>query len=209
MPAHLDSWDVGTGALDDGAGCAIVTEVGRLIGRLNPAPRRTIRVLLTAAEEFYIYGGLAYDDRYVDVIHLHAAAMEADYGAGRVWGFRSWMAKEDLPLVNDVARLLAPLGIKYYGNQTLGGADLLPLLRHRVPLFEMNHDATTYFDYYHSAEDTLDKVNPRDLAQNVAAYAVAALVAAELKGGFKRAPVFRGLLPSPYNKIIAGEEVLQ
>lgn len=208
LAAHLDSWDVGTGALDDGAGCAIITEVARMIGQLDPGPRRTIRVLLAAGEEIGVYGGLAYDDRYVDVIQFHVAAMEADYGAGRVWGFSSRLAKEDLPIVKDIAQLLAPLGIKKYnGNHAFGGVDILPLFRHRVPLFEMNHDATTYYDYYHSAGDTLDKVNPQDLAQNVAAYAVVTLVAAELKSGFKRAPVFRGILPAPFDKIMDGEEI--
>ncbi len=207
LAAHLDSWDLGAGALDDGAGCAIVTEAARLIGELDPAPRRTIRVLLAANEEFGVSGGLAYEDRYGCDAGLHVMAMEADFGAGRVWGMRSRVALKDLVIVKDLLTLLAPLGIGYSGNNTLGGTDILPLLRHRVPLIEMRHDATDYFDFYHSVNDTLDKVDPRDLAQSVAAYAVAALVAAEVEGGFARAPKFRGKLPAPFDSIASGKEM--
>lgn len=207
LAAHLDSWDLGTGALDDGAGCAIITEAARLIGELDPAPRRTIRVLLAANEEFGVSGGLAYEDRYGCETYLHVLAMESDFGADRVWVMRSRVALKDLGVVKDLLMLLAPLGIEYGGNNTLGGTDILPLLRHRVPLLEMRNDATNYFDAYHSVHDTLDKVDPKNLAQNVAAYAVAALVAAEIEVGLGRAPKFKGKLPPPFDKIAAGKEL--
>ncbi|MHC4943389.1 MAG: hypothetical protein ACYTG7_10265, partial [Planctomycetota bacterium] len=103
--------------------------------------------------------------------------------------------------------LLEPLGIEYVGNNCLGGADLLPMMRYQLPLLEMRHDATRYFDSYHSAGDTLDKVDPDNLAQCVAAYAVAALVAAEFEEGFGRPPKFRGRLPLPFDSILEGKKM--
>ncbi len=207
LAAHLDSWDLGTGALDDGAGCAIVTEAARLIGELEPAPRRTVRVWLAANEETGVSGGLAYRERYAPHLRHHVAAMEADFGAGRVWAMSSRVAKRALPVAYELSLLLAPLGIEYHGNVAWGGVDLLPLLYYRVPLIDLRQDGTYYFDAYHSAGDTLDKVDPADLAQNVAAYAVAALVAAEIEEGFGRAPKFRGRLPPHYERIARGRRL--
>jgi carboxypeptidase Q len=205
LVAHLDSWDVGQGALDDGAGCAIVTEVARLISELHPAPRRTIRVLLAANEEFGLTGALDYSKRHADEMNNHVLGVEADFGADRVWLMRSRVAKEKLPVVPDLALLLAPLGVQYSSNPTLGGADLLPLARYQLPVLEMRHDGTRYFDAYHSSNDTLDKVDPENVTQCVAAYAVVALAAAEIEGGFGRAPKFRGQLPSPFSELLRGE----
>ena len=131
--------------------------------------------------------------------------MKADFGAGRLWGTRTRIAQQGLPAARELTLLLEPLGIEYCGNDTLGGADLLPLLRYRVPLIELRQYATNYFDVYHSANDTLDKVSPKDLAKNVAAYAVGALVAAEFEGGFGRAPKFLGRLPWPIDQIAEGK----
>ncbi|MCP3958291.1 MAG: M28 family peptidase [bacterium] len=201
LAAHLDSWDLGTGAIDDGAGCAIITEAARLIGELEPVPRRTVRVWLAAGEENGLSGALAYAERHADELGHHVAAMESDFGAARVWAMRSRVARRARPVARDLARLLAPLGIEYQGNEGEGGFDLLPLRRHRVPFIDLPQDGTYYFDAYHSAADTLDKVDPGDLAQNVAAYAVAALVAADIEGDLGRAPKFRGRLPPPFDEI--------
>jgi len=205
LAAHLDSWDVGTGALDDGAGCAIIAEVARMIGELEPGPRRTIRVLFAANEEFGLAGALAYSNRHAAEIENHVLGLEADYGADPVWLMRSRVAGGKLRVIRDLARLLEPLDISYADNQSLGGADLLPMARHRLPVLEMIHDTTRYFDAYHSAADTLDKVDPKNLAKCVAAYAVAAFVAAEVEGGFGRAPLFRGQLPPPFDRILEGK----
>ena len=145
---------------------------------------------LTANEEFGLSGAKAYGERYADAMGLHAAAMESDFGAGRVWSMRSRVADEALPVARDLARLLAPLGIEHGGNEAWGGADLRPLRAHRVPLFDLRQDGTHYFDVHHTANDTLDKIDPEALAQNVAAYAVAALVAAEYEGDLGPAPEF-------------------
>jgi Zn-dependent M28 family amino/carboxypeptidase len=209
LAAHLDSWDLGTGALDDGAGCAIIIEAARLIGGLDPPPRRTIRVLLAANEEFGVSGGLAYGERHAGEMNLHIAGMEADFGAARVWGMRSRVARSALPAVRELALLLAPLGIGYHGNETLGGTDLLPLMRFDLPVFDLPQDATRYFDAYHSVNDTLDKVDPKDLAQVVAAYAVVALVAAEIEGDFGRAPKLRWPLPTLLERLAEGKELFR
>jgi hypothetical protein len=186
LAAHLDSWDLGTGAIDDGAGCAIITEAARLIGELDPPPRRTVRVWLTANEEFGLSGARAYGEKYAYDMELHTAAMESDFGADRVWAMRSRVGEASLPAIRDLARLLRPLEIEYTGNKARGGPDLRPLRSYRVPFFDLRQDGTRYFDYHHTANDTFDKVDPQALAQNVAAYAVAALVAADWEDGFER-----------------------
>lgn len=188
LAGHLDSWDLGTGAIDDGAGCAVVTEAARLIGELPQAPRRTIRVFLAANEEFGLSGGRAYAERYEYAMPSHVAAIESDLGADRVWVLRSRVAEDRLDVVRDLARLLAPLGIEYGGNEAWGGADLRGLRAHRVPVFDLPQDTTRYFDLHHTANDTFDKVDPDSLAQNVAAYVTAAYVLAEIEGDLGRAP---------------------
>ncbi len=188
LAGHLDSWDVGTGAVDDGAGCVIVAAVARLIGELPTPPRRTVRVLWTANEEFGLSGARAYAEAYRDDLEHHAVAMESDFGAGRVWALRGSVAPERQAVVRDLARLLAPLGIEHDPGPARGGADLGPLRPQRVPFLDLRQDGSLYFDVHHTDNDTLDKVDPEALAQNVAAFAVAAYVAAEVEGGLGRAP---------------------
>lgn len=189
LVAHLDSWDLGVGAIDDGSGCAIVTEAARLIAGLPERPRRTIRVLLTANEEFGLSGARAYAEEHADEMDKHVAGLEADFGAGRVWSFASAVDPGRLGAVADIAAQLAPLDILYSGNTARGGADLSPLRPLRVPVFDLRQDGTLYFDYHHTLDDTLDKVDPDDLAQNVAAYATVAYLVAEAEEDFGRGPV--------------------
>ncbi len=188
LVAHLDSWDLGTGAIDDGSGCAIVAEAARLIAELPTPPRRTVRVMLTANEEFGLSGARAYAERYRQDLGDHAAAFEADFGPGKVWMMRSLVREEALPVVRDLQTLLAPLGIEYGGNEARGGADLSPLRGTGVPIFDLRQDGTLYFDIHHTADDTLDKVDPESLAQNVAAYVTAAYVTAEIEASLGPAP---------------------
>ncbi len=188
LAAHLDSWDLGTGAMDDGAGCAIVSETGRLIAALEQPPRRTLRILLTANEEFGLSGARAYAERHAEELGQHFAALESDFGIGKVLVFRSGVTEEAMPLVRDLARLLAPLGIEYHDMPAFGGADLGPIRPARVPFFDLPQDATDYFDYHHTADDTLDKLSAEDLKQNVAAYVAAAYVLAETTFDLGRAP---------------------
>ena len=188
MVGHLDSWDLGTGAIDDGSGCAIVTEAARLVGELRRRPRRTLRVLLTANEEFGLSGARAYAAAHEDEMDRHVAAMESDFGAGRVWQFRTLVQEDKLDLVQGIYRFLEPLGIEAGNNEARGGADLSPLRRFNIPFFDLAHDGTLYFDYHHTVNDTLSKIDPKDLAQGVAAYATLAYLLADLEPGVGRAP---------------------
>ncbi|MEM8961903.1 MAG: M20/M25/M40 family metallo-hydrolase, partial [Acidobacteriota bacterium] len=186
--AHLDSWDLGTGAIDDGSGIGIVTEAARQIGLLSMTPKRTVRVLLTANEEFGLSGARAYAERYELDMASHVGAVEADFGADHVISFRSWVADSDLPLIQDIATLLEPLDVPYDGNTGRGGADLIPLRPLGVPVFDLSQDGTKYFDTHHTINDTLDRIDPEGLTHNVAAYATLAWVLAAVEPGLERAP---------------------
>jgi hypothetical protein len=188
LGCHLDSWFPGTGALDDGAGCAIVMEAARRIAALPQKPRRTIRVVLYANEEFGLSGARDYAEKHAAELPRHILAGESDFGSGRIWQVDSRIAPEALPAFDTIAKLLASLGIERGDNEAGGGADLSPLAPARVPVFGLNQDGTHYFDYHHTANDTLDKIDPKDLDQNVAAWAVVAYMAAEMPGDFGRGP---------------------
>lgn len=190
LAAHLDSWDVGTGAVDDASGCGVITAAAHLIGQLDQRPRRTLRVFLAANEEFGLSGARAYGERYASAMEQHVAGFESDLGADRVRAFRSRVNDEALPLVMDIFELLEPLGIIYEGNEARGGADLLPLRTHGVPLFDLAQDASRYFDLHHTDNDTFDKIDPEQLAQNVAAYATLAWILAEVDEDFRPTPPF-------------------
>jgi carboxypeptidase Q len=185
LAAHLDSWDLGTGAIDDGAGVAIVTETARLIGQLPQKPRRTIRVVLYANEEFGTSGAKAYAEAHKEELARHVMATEADLGAGRVWRIASHVDPVALPMVADLARLLE---VEQGNNESGGGSDIGPLGAAHVPIIALAQDATAYFDYHHTSNDTLDKIDPKDLDQNVASWVAVTYVAAEMPGDFGRAP---------------------
>jgi carboxypeptidase Q len=186
LGCHLDSWDLGTGALDDGAGCAIVIESARRIGQLPAKPRRTLRVVLFANEEFGLSGAEAYAASHAKELPRHVVAAEADVGSGRVWRLDTRVAPEALAWVRELNRLVAPLRVNSGGNEAEGGADLIPLGPAGVPVLSPVQDATAYFDFHHTANDTLDKVNARDLDYNVAAWSALAYAAAEMPGDFGR-----------------------
>ncbi len=188
LAAHLDSWDLGTGAIDDGAGVAIVTEVARLIAQLPEPPRRTIRVLLAANEEFGLSGARAYAAAFEKALDKHVIGLEADLGAGRIYQLESRVLDQDLPLVYAMHRVLMPLGVTLGGNRAGGGADLSPMRKLGMPVLAPRQDASEYFDFHHTANDTLDKIDREDLAQNVAVYAALTLLAAEMPERFATRP---------------------
>ena len=188
MGAHLDSWDLGTGAIDDGAGVAIVTEAARQIATFAK-PRRTIRVVLYANEERGLSGANAYALGHEQELGRHVVAMESDLGAGRVWRLSSRVAEEHFPRVQGWADLFEPLGVELGGNSARGGADIGVLLRNGVPVLHLSHDASSYFDYHHTASDTLDKIDRESMSQCVAAYATLAFLAANDEMDFGRIPV--------------------
>lgn len=189
LGAHLDSWDVGTGAHDDGAGVAIVTAAAKLIGELRRPPQRTIRVVLYANEEFGLSGAKAYAVAHAKELDKHVLAMEADFGAGRVWQFSSNVGSEALPLVATIQQLIQPMGVAWGGNKAYGGADIGPLYRLGVPVVEPGQDGSLYFDLHHTDNDTLDKIDSVQLNQNVAVYATAAYVASMADRTFGRVAV--------------------
>jgi len=189
LGAHLDSWDLGTGAIDDGAGVAIVTAAAKLIMDSGHRPRRTIRVILYANEEFGLSGADAYAANHMSKINDHVVGLEADFGDGAVWKFSSRVAEDALDIVDEIHTLLEDIGIERGDNEADGGADLSPLRKAGMPVLGMTQDGTHYFDYHHTADDTLDKIDRDDLNQNVAAYVTAAYVAANIARDFGRLPV--------------------
>jgi hypothetical protein len=191
ISAHLDSWDLGQGAVDDGAGVAIVTAAAACIARLAPRPRRTVRVVLFGNEENGFDGARAYGDRYGQDPHQWVG--ESDFGAGRVWRLRSRVRTEALPLVRQMAQALAPLGVAWTddadANQGSPGPDAGVLMRrHGWPAVELSQDGTAYFDVHHTVHDTLDRVDLTTLPQNVACWAVTAWLAAQAPVGFGPLP---------------------
>lgn len=186
---HLDSWDLGTGAIDDGAGVAITMAAGAMIGRLDKAPQRTIRVVAFANEEQGLYGGRAYADTHKNDLAMHQLGAESDFGGRRVYAFRVGASAEARPVIEQIGAVLAPLGIAYEATGGDPGPDIGPSASLGMPWGDLAQDGTDYFDYHHTANDTLDKVNASDLDQQAAAYAVMAYLAANSPVDFGRAPV--------------------
>ena len=189
LGAHLDSWDLGTGAHDDATGVGIVTAAARLIAESTRRPKRTIRVVLFANEEFGLSGAEAYAARYHGAIEQHVLGLESDLGAFRPYGFTARVAPDKLPLVSTIQSVVEPLGIPYLGTEANGGADVGQLRPLGVPVMDVITDAAPYFDLHHTANDTFDKVDPELVRLNVAAFVAIAYLAAEADGGFGRLPV--------------------
>ncbi|WP_246129167.1 M28 family peptidase [Colwellia demingiae] len=178
---HLDSWDLGTGALDDGAGIAITMAAAKF-ATLKGQPKRSIRVVLFAAEEFGLWGAKAYAKANEKTLSNIVAAAESDFGADKIWAFESNVHASSLPLVSEIAAMLKPLNVEYIANNSArNGPDLIPLRPFKVPAFALSQDGTDYFDYHHTADDTLDKIDPAKLRHNVASYAIFAYMAANAK----------------------------
>jgi hypothetical protein len=192
LGAHLDSWDLGTGAHDDGTGVGIVTAAAKLIGDARQRPKRTIRVVLFANEEFGLSGAKAYAAAYRGTMDKHVLGIESDLGAFQPYGLLARVAPDRLPAVRSMQSLLAPLGVAYLGNEASGGADVGRLRELGMPVMDLETDAAPYFDLHHTANDTFDKVDPAMVRLNVAAIAVIAYLAAEIDGGFGRLPVTAG-----------------
>jgi hypothetical protein len=179
---HLDSWDQGTGAIDDGAGVAIMTAAAKHImdaGR----PLRTIRVVWFGAEEPGGLGGKAYGEAHGK--EPHAIAGESDFGADRVWRFSSQLMKTDPAAYALLTAALAPLGITKNDKGEADGTDIEPTVNAGAPWISLNQDGTRYFDWHHTPDDTLDKIDPAQLRQNVAAWTAALAI---LSGGIEPGP---------------------
>jgi hypothetical protein len=178
--AHLDSWDLGPSAQDDGAGVGVVLAVAHLIAELPTPPRRTVRVVLFANEEDGLSGARAYAEGHATELPKHVVAMEADNGTGRVYQLGGSVLPGREATVNTLQQLLKSLGVSPpFASDAEGGADLAQMREGGVPVLALIQDVSAYFDVHHSAGDTLDKIDTNDLRQVVAAYAVATWLAAE------------------------------
>ncbi|WP_203310017.1 MULTISPECIES: M28 family peptidase [Sphingomonas] len=164
---HLDSWDLGTGAIDDASGVAITTAAAkRLLD--GPRPRRTIRVVWFGAEEPGGFGGKDY--ARVHGSERHATAGESDFGADRVWRFEVNLPDSAKPVADRLQSALAPLGIGRGAGVGGDGTDVGPTLALGVAAIDLNQDGTRYFDTHHTPDDVLDRIDPEQLRQNVAAW---------------------------------------
>ena len=173
---HLDSWDLGTGALDDGAGVAITTAAAKRILDSGEKPRRTIRLVWFGAEEVGTFGAIAYVKAHGS--ERHALAAESDFGADRVWRFDVKLPEGAKPVAERLRIALAPLGIAPSRTVAGGGADVAAIIAAGASGIDLQQDGTRYFDLHHTPEDTLDKIDPVQLRQNVAAWtAMLAIVA--------------------------------
>jgi Zn-dependent M28 family amino/carboxypeptidase len=175
--AHLDSWDLGTGAIDDGGGVAMVMETMRLIHQVGPVPRRTIRAVLFMNEENGGRGGKQYFADHKNEKHI--AAIETDAGSAAPRGFLTTLKGDALTALEGRMQMLDRVGAAKFDNAEHTGADTTPLIDAGVAGFGLVPDQRHYFDYHHSAADTLDKIDPHELAQNTAALVALTYVIAE------------------------------
>jgi Peptidase family M28 len=184
--AHLDSWDLGTGAVDDGAGVGIVLAAAKLVRDSFPEGlRRTVRIVLFGAEEVGLAGAKAYAELHQGSLANHVLATESDFGAGRIWRFDSRVGEAALPIIDEIVRVLHPLGVAPGNNRAYGGPDMKYIREAGVPVVGLKQNGWDYFDLHHTPDDTLDKIAPADLAQNVAAYAAFIYLAAESDVDFR------------------------
>ena len=188
LGAHLDSWDVGTGALDDGAGVGIVLDVARAMKSLPRVPRRTVRVVLYANEENGLAGGKAYAAAHADELAKHVVAMEADLGGDRARSVRLLSADPESRALFAWAKWLTPLGLTVEVDPAGGGSDTGVLRAAGVPQLDVRQDASRYFDFHHSANDTVDKLDEEQLTQAARAFSTMAWLAAEQEVDFGRVP---------------------
>jgi Zn-dependent M28 family amino/carboxypeptidase len=180
---HLDSWGLGTGAIDDGAGVAITVTAGRLVGAMHP--RRTIRVVMWGAEETD-QAGAAYAKAHAGELSQIVVAGESDFGAERVVSFEVPDGAQGSAWTRTLASVLAPLDLTFNPEPArFGGDDVGYLYKDGVPVVSLRQDGTHYFDIHHSADDTLDKVDPKALDKAVAAWAAVISMAANSDVDFR------------------------
>ncbi len=186
IAGHLDSWDLGTGAVDDASGVGITMAAGHLIAQLPQRPRRTVRVIAFANEEQGLLGARAYAEAHggADVIARHVIGAESDFGAGRIYGFNTSAPAGMRATTEAIAEALRPLSIDLMPDKGGPGPDISPLAAKGGAWAWLGQDGTGYFDLHHNVDDTLDKVDPDAVAQNTAAYAVFAWLSAESSESF-------------------------
>jgi len=175
VSGHLDAWDLGRGAIDDGAGVVMAMESAEVLQRLHIRPRRTLRVIAWMDEENGGGGNEAYGKDHAAEMARHVAAIESDAGASHPIGFYMKMSPEALASLRPLADVLRPIGATIFQSaEGSPGSDIEPMVKAGVPGIGIIQDGRHYFDYHHSAADTLDKVDPQELKENAAAMAVLA-----------------------------------
>jgi carboxypeptidase Q len=198
LGAHLDSWDQGTGAIDDGTGTAIITAAAQLIRELPRPPRRTVRVVLFGSEEvaqpvapYGAFGGHSYVDNHKAELPGHVLAGESDFGTDRIYRVALPAAVMKSDFAKTLLRVLQPIGVLPAREAVRNsGTDVGPTVEAGVPAFELYQDGSHYFDVHHTPDDTLDKVDREQLEQNVAVWSALVWLAAD--GGAD----FRGPAPA-------------
>ena len=185
LGGHIDSWDVGQGAMDDAGGVVAAWEAVRLMQKLGLRPRRTVRVVGWTNEENGLRGGNAYRDTHAAELANHILAIETDGGVFRPLGFGLQGSDAALAFARDVAGLLDRIGADSVVRGG-GGADIGPIMERGVPGMGLNVDGTRYFWYHHSDGDTIDKLDPREMSLCVASLAVMAYVIADMPERFPR-----------------------
>jgi hypothetical protein len=187
LGGHLDSWDLATGSVDDGAGVAMVMDAARLISVYAPDTRRTIRVVFFANEENGLSGANAYATAHSSELAKHVMALEADLGADRVYAATFQAGSAATTTIRDLLAPLAPLGVSTATSGGDYGSDLGPIRGRGVPVAELPQDLTLYFDYHHSPDDTMAAVDAAALTQATAAIAVFAYQLGRSSADFGRA----------------------
>lgn len=180
LGAHIDSWDVGTGALDDGGGCIVIWDAVRLLKKLGLRPRRTVRVVLFTNEENGVRGGRAYRDKYASELKNHVMMLESDIGLFTPIGFGFSGSAAARARVVEIADLLRDIGADHV-SAVGGGADIGPSVDAAgIPSMSLEADNTRYFYLHHTAADTADKITPGEVSRAAASIAVMAYVIAEM-----------------------------
>ena len=185
VSGHIDSWDVGQGAMDDGGGAIAAWEAVRLMHKLGLRPRRTIRVVLWVNEENGLAGARGYERRHKSELAQHVLAIESDIGAFKPLGFSFNGSDQALSMIRQFARALHPLGADNINTGT-EEADVGELRPDGVPTMALLTDGTRYFWFHHTDADTMDKLDPQELSECAAAMAVMAWEAADAPGELPR-----------------------
>jgi Zn-dependent M28 family amino/carboxypeptidase len=190
VSGHLDSWDLATGATDDGAGVAAALGVAHVLRELKLRPKRTLRVIAWMSEEVGAVGGRAYFEANKAAVAQHAAAIESDFGAGKPLGITGYASTEGWQSLRGLRDVLTPLGATAFErSERPTGADISPLQAAGVPGFELLLDGRHYFDYHHTPADTLDKVDPRNVQRMVAVLGVLSYFLLQSPAPLPRAPL--------------------
>lgn len=187
LGAHLDSWDVGTGAMDDGIGVGVTLAAAALIAKLPQKPKRSIRVILFAGEEVGLVGAKQYMQRNGENIDKHVIGVEWDFANGLIYDMRPGVGAQALNSIRELAQLIAPMGVSLNPeNNGRGSSDISLLVSAGMPAMNFSANGMDYFDYHHTENDTLDKVDQSALPQNTAVYAMFAYFAANSGVDFRK-----------------------